>query len=71
MENRRRVTEKVTTTPQLVEESNRALFRARINIPKAAQHCGMTEREMKMTFREFLKSHPPDYATEVQGILPL
>ena len=61
----------VKTTPYNVDEANRALFRARINLPKAAQHCGMTEREMKMTFREFLKTHPPDYNTEEQGVLPL
>ena len=26
----------------------------------AAAHCGMTEREMKMIFREYLKYHAPD-----------
>ena len=46
---------KVETTPQLVEEANLALFHATMNLPKAAEHCGMTQREMKMTFREFLK----------------
>tara|TARA_Y100000004_G_C8813718_1_gene368897 strand:+ start:250 stop:528 length:279 start_codon:yes stop_codon:yes gene_type:complete len=51
---------KVKTTPELVGESNMALFRATMNLPNAAKHCGMTEREMKMTFREFLKSHPPE-----------
>jgi hypothetical protein len=30
-----------------------------MNLPHAAKHCGMTEREMKMTFREFLKYNPP------------
>jgi hypothetical protein len=61
----------VKTTPYNVDEANRALYRARINLPKAAQHCGMTEREMKMTFREFLKTHPPDYNMTEQGVLPL
>ena len=49
------------TTPQNVKEANWALFRATMNLPKAAEHCGMTQKEMKMTFREFLKYHQPDY----------
>ncbi len=48
-----------TTTPYNVAEANRALFRATMNLPTAAKHCGMSEREMKMTFREYLKYHPP------------
>ena len=52
---------KVKTTPQLVEEANQALFRVKMNLPQAANHCGMTEKEMKMTFWEFLKYHPADY----------
>ena len=49
------------TTPQNVEESNQALFRATMNLPTAAAHCGMTQKEMKLTFREYLKYHPKDY----------
>lgn len=49
------------TTPENVEEANRALFHATMNLPQAALHCGMTQREMKMTFREYLKRHPIDY----------
>lgn len=49
---------KVDTTPKLVDEANWALFHATMNLPHAAAHCGMTQREMKMTFREFLKTHP-------------
>lgn len=49
------------TTPQNVEEANWGLFRATMNLPAAAAHCGMTKKEMKMTFREFLKYHPTDY----------
>jgi hypothetical protein len=52
---------KVKTTPQLVEEANMALFRAKMTLPAAAKHCGMTHKEMKMTFWEFLKYHPADY----------
>jgi len=52
---------KVKTTPQNVEEANQALFRATMNLPTAAKHCGMTEKEMKLTFWEYLKYHQPDY----------
>ena len=52
---------KVKTTPVLVEEANFGLFRAKMTLPAAAKHCGMTQKEMKMTFWEFLKYHPTDY----------
>jgi glutathione peroxidase-family protein len=51
----------VKTTPQNVKEANEALFRATMNLPNAAAHCGMTHKEMKMTFREYLKYHDQDY----------
>jgi len=44
-----------------VQEANEALFRAKMTIPAAAKHCGMTEKEMKLTFHEYLKYHPKDY----------
>lgn len=49
------------TTPQNVQEANEGLFRATMNLPAAAAHCGMTQKEMKMTFREYLKYNAPDY----------
>ena len=53
---------RVKTTPQNVQESNEALFRATMNLPKFfAEHCGMTQKEMKLTFWEFLKYNDPDY----------
>jgi|TARA_R110001583_G_scaffold47005_1_gene147224 hypothetical protein len=55
------VEEKVKTTPQNVNEANEALFRATMNLPTAAKHCGMTQKEMKLTFWEFLKYNKPDY----------
>lgn len=58
------VEEKVKTTPQNVNESNEALFRATMNLPTAAKHCGMTQKEMKLTFWEYLKYHPRDYVYE-------
>ena len=53
--------ERVKTTPENVREANEALFRATMNLPTAAKHCGMTEKEMKLTFWEFLKYNEPDY----------
>ena len=55
------VEEKVKTTPDNVKEANEALFRAKMTLPAAAKHCGMTQKEMKMTFLEYLKYHPIDY----------
>ena len=55
------VEERVKTTPENVAEANQALFRATMNLPTAAKHCGMTQKEMKLTFREYLKYHPIDY----------
>jgi transcriptional regulator GlxA family with amidase domain len=49
------------TTPQNVQEANEALFSSKMNLPAAAEHCGMTQKEMKMTFREYLKYHPINY----------
>lgn len=53
----------VKTTPENVKEANEALFRAKMTLPAAAKHCGMTHKEMKMTFLEYLKYHPIDYET--------
>jgi hypothetical protein len=52
---------KVKTTPQNVQEANQNLFCAKWNLPEAAKHCGMTNKEMKLTFFEYLKYHKPDY----------
>ena len=52
---------RVKITPQNVQEANEALFRATMNLPAAAAHCGMTNKEMKLTFWEYLKYNKPDY----------
>lgn len=49
------------TTPENVREANESLFRAKMTLPAAAKHCGMTQKEMKMTFLEYLKYNKPDY----------
>jgi hypothetical protein len=51
----------VKTTPQNVREANENLFRAKWNLPQAAKHCGMSQKEMKLTFFEYLKYNKPDY----------
>ena len=51
----------VKTTPENVKEANEGLFRAKMTVPAAAKHCGMTQKEMKLTFREYLKYNQPDY----------
>ena len=51
----------VKTTPENVKEANEGLFRAKMTVPAAAKHCGMTHKEMKLTFREYLKYNQPDY----------
>ena len=54
----------VKTTPQNVQEANEALFSAKWNLPKAAKHCGMSQKEMKLTFFEYLKYNPKTYIQE-------
>jgi hypothetical protein len=49
------------TTPENVKEAHEALFHATMNLPAAAAHCGMTQKEMKMTFWEYLKYHAADF----------
>lgn len=63
----------VKTTPENVREANEGLFRAKMTLPAAAAHCGMTQKEMKMTFLEFMKYHKPDWDTSktVQPSAPI
>ena len=53
--------EPVKTTPANVKEANEALFYSKMNLPQAAKHCGMTHKEMKLTFFEYLKYNEPNY----------
>ena len=53
--------EQVKTTPENVKESNEALFNCTMTLPAAAKNCGMSGKEMKLTFREYLKYHPSTY----------
>ena len=49
------------TTPQNVKEAHEGLFYATMNLPTAAKHCGMTQKELKMTFFEYLKYNAPNF----------
>jgi hypothetical protein len=51
----------VKTTPENVREAHEGLFHATMNLPDAAAHCGMTQKELKMTFFEYLKYNAPDF----------
>ncbi len=51
-------------------EAMEMLFTAKWNIPKAAKHCNLTNKEMKITFNEYCNFHdstynPEDYAIQL------
>jgi hypothetical protein len=52
----------VKTTPQNVKEANEGLFYSKMNLPAAAKHCGMSIKEMKLTFFEYLKYNPVTFS---------
>jgi hypothetical protein len=45
-------------------QSMEMLFQAKWNIPTAAKNCGLTNKEMKITFNEYCRLHPPTYVVE-------
>ena len=50
-------------------EAMEMLFSAKWNLPKAAKHCRLTHKEMKITFSEYCALHEPTYnkfETELQ-----
>lgn len=53
--------EPTKTTPENVKEANEGLFFSKMNLPQAAKHCGMSTKEMKLTFFEYLKYNNPTY----------
>lgn len=54
----------IKTTPENVKEANEGLFNCTMTLPAAAKHCGMSQKEMKLTFYEYLKYHPKTYVGE-------
>lgn len=55
------IEKRVKSTPQNVQEANEGLFHAKMTLPAAAKHCGMTQKEMKLIFWEYLKYNKPEY----------
>ena len=51
-------------------KSMEMLFTARWNLPKAAKHADLTNKEMKITFNEYCVFHQPTYKVDKQiGVL--
>jgi hypothetical protein len=42
-------------------EAMENLWSAKWNLPKAAKHANLTEKEMKITFNEYCNFHPPTW----------
>ena len=42
-------------------QSMEMLFAAKWNLPKAANNCNLTCKEMKITFNEYCCLNPPNY----------
>ena len=52
-------------------ESMENLFTAKWNVPKAAKHCGLTVKEVKIVFSEYMVYHPVTYIEETNTQLHL
>lgn len=52
-------------------ESMEMLFQAKWNVPTAAKNCGLTNKEMKITFNEYCRLHPSTYVVESSDQLSL
>ena len=44
------------------------LFTAKWNVPKAAKNCGLSEKEMKITFNEYCNFHDITYVPEDSAV---
>lgn len=56
------------TNPKNVREAHLAAFSGKMNMVSCANHCGMTLREFKMAFWEFLKYNKPTYEPETEQL---
>jgi hypothetical protein len=52
-------------------EAMEKLFCAKWNLPKAARHCNLTNKEMKITFNEYCNFHQPTYKQQDNNQLNL
>lgn len=46
------------------KEAMEMLFNAKWNLPKAAAHCNLTNKECKIVFNAYCALHPPDFIVE-------
>jgi hypothetical protein len=44
-------------------EAMEMLFSAKWNLPKAAKHANLTNKECKIVFNEYCNFHPPTYVS--------
>ena len=51
----------VTSMRRETRQSMEMLFAAKWNLPKAANNCNLTLKEMKITFNEYCNLNPPTY----------
>ena len=49
-------------------KSMEMLFAAKWNLPKAAKHANLTNKEMKITFNEYCAFHPATYGTVAESV---
>ena len=49
-------------------KSMEMLFSAKWNLPKAARHANLTNKEMKITFNEYCAFHPPTGKDDSLGV---
>ena len=49
-------------------EAMEMLFSAKWNLPKAAKHCRLSHKEMKITFSEYCALHNADYKPPAAAI---
>jgi hypothetical protein len=45
-------------------EAMEKLFSAEWNLPKAAEHANLTNKECKIVFNEYCRLHPPEYPSD-------
>ena len=46
-------------------EAMENLFHAKWNVPVAAKHCGLTTKELKICFHNYVETHKPTYVNEI------
>ena len=50
-------------------KSMEMLFSAKWNVPRAADNCGLTWKEMKITFNEYCRFHASTYETSSDVVM--